>query len=72
MGVDVTGDTFFVFSFLPFFYKRQLPSLQLSGHLQRGRGHAVTLGPRPQAVPLLHGRAVGVEHPSPVVGFGGA
>lgn len=46
--------------------------LQASGHLQRGRRHAVTLGPGPQAVPLLHGRAVSVQHPSPVVGFGGA
>lgn len=62
---------FFLFFF--FFYKRQLPrSRQPSGHLQRGRGHAVTLGPGPQAVPLLHGRAVRVEHPSPVVGLGGA
>lgn len=49
-----------------------MPSLQPSGHLQRGRGHTVTLGPGPEAVPLLHGRAVSTEHPPPVVGFGRA
>ena len=53
-------------------HNQKLLSLQPSGHLQRGRRHAVTLGPGPQAMPLLHGRAVGVEHPPPVVGFGGA
>ena len=63
---------FFVLSFLPCFHRRQLPSPRPSGHLQRGRGHAVALGPGPQAVPLLHGRAVGAEHPPPVVRFRGA
>ena len=63
------GHVFFVLSFLPFSHRRQLPSPRPSGHLQRGRGHAVALGPGPQAVPLLHGRAVGAEHPPPVVRF---
>ena len=71
-GTVYTYGIFLVLSFLPCFRRRQLLSPRPSGHLQRGRGHAVALGPGPQAVPLLHGRAVGAEHPPPVVRFRGA
>lgn len=61
------------FFFLSFFNKRRLSSpTRQSGHLQGGRRHTVTLSPGPQAVPLFHGRTVGVQHPPPVVGFRGA
>lgn len=42
-----------------------------SCHLQGCWGDAVALLPGAQAVPLLHGRPVCVEHPAPVVGLGG-
>lgn len=69
MWVEYLCDTF---CFPLFFNKRRLSSPRQSGHLQGGRRHTVTLSPGPQAVPLFHGSAVGVQHPPPVVGFGGA
>lgn len=60
------------FVFLSFLTNEDCLRPRQSGHLQGGRRHTVTLSPGPQAVPLFHGSAVGVQHPPPVVGFRGA
>lgn len=46
--------------------------LSSSRHLQRSWRDAVTFSPGAEAVPLFHGGAVRIEHPSPVFGFRGA